>query len=212
MICEALLQFPCKRMSSPIELQHTDIPAYPYDPDKAEAMLDAAGYPRGRDGIRFSVTLQSPRNRYLEDENVAQAVGQFLSDIGVQTKVETTDFNSVFAPRARQHQVGPLFLMGNGGALWSPFFEMSLFPTRMANTNTGEWVDPRWTADLEQLQSIRDPAQERTKLHEMEEIFRDDAPWLFLYFQPDFYASSTRIDFQPRHDELIDVMAIHPAR
>jgi peptide/nickel transport system substrate-binding protein len=212
MICEALLQFPCKRMSSPIELQHTDVPAYPYDPDKTEKLLDAAGYPRGKDGVRFRVTLQSPHNRYLEDENVAQAVSQFLGDIGVQTTVQTMDFNSVFAPRARQHQVGPLFFMGNGGAMWSPFFEMSLFPTKMANTNTGEWLDARWTEGLKRLESIRDPVQERAELRDMEEVFRDDAPWLFLYFQPDFYASSTKIQFTPRRDELIDVMSISPKR
>ena len=211
-ICESLLQFPCRRMSSPIELEHTEIPPYVYDPDKAESMLDAAGYRRGPDGVRFHVTLQAPRNRYLQDETVAQAVGQYLSDIGVQTTVQTMDFNSVFAPRARQHQVGPLFLMGNGGAMWSPLFEMSLFPTQTANTNTGEWLDPRWIEGLRRLDSLRDPAQERAELQAMEEVFRDDAPWLFLYFQPDFYAASTRIAFTPRHDEVIDVMAIRPAR
>ncbi len=211
-ICASLLQFPCQRMSSPIEPQHTNILPYPYEPDKAEAMLDAAGYTRGQDGVRFHVTLQGPKNRYLEDEHVAQAVGQYLSDIGVQTEVQTMDFNSVFAPRARQHQVGPLFLMGNGGAMWSPFFEMSLFPTRMANTNTGEWQNARWDQGLENLRSIRDPAKERAELHAMEEAFRDDAPWLFLYFQPDFYASSARIKFSPRRDELIDVMSMQPVQ
>jgi peptide/nickel transport system substrate-binding protein len=100
--------------------------------------------------------------------------------------------------------------MGNGGAMWSPFFEMSLFPTRMANTNTGEWMDPRWVDGLRRLESIRNPVEERAELRTMEEVFHDDAPWLFLYFQPDFYASSTRIQFTPRRDELIDVMAIYP--
>ena len=37
----------------PEELQKT----YSYDPAGAEALLDAAGYPRGADGIRFTTTL-----------------------------------------------------------------------------------------------------------------------------------------------------------
>ena len=102
--------------------------------------------------------------------------------------------------------------MGNGGAMWSPLFEMSLFPTRMANTNTGEWQNSRWTDGLRHLEQIRDLTQERAELRTMEEVFRDDAPWLYLYFQPDFYAASTRIRFTPRHDERIDVMSIEPAR
>ena len=81
----------------------------------------------------------------------------------------------------------------------------------MANTNTGEWLNDRWTSSLRRLEAIRDPTEERAELRKMEEVFRDEAPWLFLYFQPDFYAASTRIDFTPRHDESIDVMSIHPA-
>jgi len=50
--------------------------------------------------------LQGPRGRYLEDVNVAQAVAQFLSDVRVQTTVDSMDFISVFGPRARRHEVG----------------------------------------------------------------------------------------------------------
>ena len=37
----------------------------------------------------------------------------------------------------------------------------------------------------------------------MLQTFYDDAPWLMLYFQPDFYGVSKRVDFTPRRDELI---------
>lgn len=57
---------------------------YPYDPDMAEKLLDEAGYPRGEDGVRFEITLQAPRGRYLNDANVALAIGQYLTDIGVE--------------------------------------------------------------------------------------------------------------------------------
>ena len=210
MICSELLHMPCRRMTGPVELEHAHVAPYPYDPDRAEALLDAAGYPRGPDGIRFHLTLQGPRNRYLEDANVAEAVGQFLSDIGVQTRVEAMDFNSVFAPASRRHEVGPIFFMGNGGSTWSSVFEISLFPDKMANTNTGEWFNPEWQAGLRALEDVRDPRGEQAILDHMLEVFRDDAPWLFLYFQPDFYGVGPRIDWTPRRDELIDAMAIKP--
>ncbi|MDE1156511.1 MAG: ABC transporter substrate-binding protein [Acidobacteriaceae bacterium] len=209
-ICSQLLQRPCERMASPVQPDHFKLTPYPYDPDKAERMLDAAGYPRKANGVRFHLTLQTPRSRYLEDVNVAQAVSQYLSDIGVQTDVDAMDFNSVFAPRARQHEVGELFLSGNGGALWSPLFDISLFPTREANTNTGMWYDPAWQEGLHSLENVRDPEKEKVIVQGMLEVFRDDAPWLFLYFQPDFYASGPHVDFHPRRDELIDVMAMRP--
>ncbi|MFC6646494.1 ABC transporter substrate-binding protein [Granulicella cerasi] len=178
-LCAQLLQHPCERMASPVQKEHTSVAAYPYDPDKAEHLLDAAGYPRKTDGVRFHLTLQGPRSRYLEDVNVAQAVAQYLGDVGVATTVEAMDFNSVFAPRARQHEVGELFLSGNGGALWSPLFDLSLFPTKLANTNTGEWDSKAWREDLHALEGVRDPAQETAIINHMQQVFRDEAPGSF---------------------------------
>lgn len=210
MICAELLRMPCKRMTGPVQLDHSHVAPYNYDPEKAEALLDAAGYPRGTDGIRFRLMLQGPRNRYLEDVNVTQAVAQFLSDVGVQTTVEAMDFISVFSPMSRRHEVGPIFFMGNGGSTWSSVFEISLFPDKMANTNTGEWFNPEWQEGLRALEHVRDAKGEQVILDHMLQVFRDDAPWIFLYFQPDFYGVGQRIDWTPRRDELIDVMAIKP--
>ncbi len=207
-VCAELLQMPCERMAGPANLGDPAMKPYPYDPDKAEAMLDAAGYRRGADGVRFRLTLQGPSGRYLADADIAQAVGQFLGDIGVETKVESMDFNSVFAPLARRHQAGQLFFIGNGGATWSAIYDLSLFATKMSGTNTGEWYDPEWQADFDSLKSVRDPAKERAIIDKMLWIFHDEAPWIFLYFQPDFYGVGQHIDWQPRRDELIDVMTI----
>jgi peptide/nickel transport system substrate-binding protein len=212
MICAQLLQFPCERMTGPVNLADPRIKPYPYDPDKAEALLDAAGYPRRPDGVRFRLTLQAPNGRYLSDTIVAQAVGQFLSDIGVETTVETSDFNSVFAPLARRHEAGPLFFIGNGGATWSAIYDMSLFSTRTAGTNSGLWFNPEWQAGFDSLKNVRDPIQERAIVDHMLAVFRDDAPWIFLYFQPDFYGVGQHSAWTPRRDELIDVMAITPKR
>ncbi len=210
MICAQLLQFPCERMTGPVNLADPAITPYTYDPGKSESLLDAAGYPRGADGVRFRLTLQSPNGRYLSDAIVAQAVGQFLKDVGVETRVETSDFNSVFAPLARRHQAGPLFFIGNGGATWSAIYDMSLFSTRTAGTNSGLWFNSEWQADFDSLKNVRDPVQERIIIDQMLAVFRDDAPWIFLYFQPDFYGVGQRISWTPRRDELIDVMTITP--
>ncbi len=209
-LCAQILQMPCQRMTGPANLADPAMKPYPYDPDRAEALLDTAGYKRGNDGIRFHLTLQGPNGRYLEDTIIAQAVGQYLGDIGVETKVETLDFNSVFAPLGRRHELGPLFFIGNGGALWSAIYDLSLFSTKTAGTNTGAWYNPKWQADFDSLKSIRDPVRERAIVDDMLAIFRDDAPWIFLYFQPDFYGVGEQIEWSPRRDELIDVMDVRP--
>jgi peptide/nickel transport system substrate-binding protein len=87
---------------------------------------------------------------------------------------------------------------------------MSLFSSRTAMTNTGGWYNEEWQRDFDSLKNVRDPVQERAIIDKMLTIFRDDAPWIFLYFQPDFYGVGERIEWEPRRDELIDVMAIKP--
>ncbi len=207
-ICQQLLQTNCRRMAGPANLGDPKIEPYPFDPNKAEALLDAAGYKRDADGVRFQLTLQSPRGRYLADADVAQAVAQYLSDVGVPTKVETMDFISIFMPRALRHEAGPLFFAGQGGVLWSAVYDLSLFSAPTAGPNNGQWFDPQFQAAFDSLKNIRDPVVERGVVDHMLQIFADECPWIFLYFQPDSYGVSHRLEWQPRRDELIDVMTI----
>lgn len=202
-ICRQLLSTDCERMSGPANQGNPAIEPYPYDPAKAEEMLDAAGYPRGSDGVRFSLVMQGPSGRYLNDALVEQAVAQYLSDIGVQTTNELMEM-SLFSPMAREHRAGPLFLIGQGGATWSAIYDMALFPSRDAPVNNGMWFNEEWQKRWDSLNGIRDSKEERRVVDEMLQIFHEDAPWIFLYFQPDFYGVSNRIDWEPRRDEEID--------
>ena len=55
-----------------------------YNPDGAKKLLAEAGYPNG-----FTVTLSGPNNRYINDEQVLQAVAQMLTRIGILTKARS---------------------------------------------------------------------------------------------------------------------------
>ncbi|GAB1477711.1 ABC transporter substrate-binding protein [Paracoccaceae bacterium] len=202
-ICSQLLGVDCERANGPANLANPEVKPYPYDPAAAERMLDEAGWPRGADGIRFSVAMQGPNGRYLNDAQVQQAVAQYLTDIGVETTNDLMTM-SVFSPMAREHKAGPLFFIGQGGATWSAVYDMSLFPSRDAAVNNGMWFNQEWQTRWDSLKSIRDPEQERKVVNEMLALFHEDAPWIFLYFQPDFYGVSSRIDWQPRRDEAIE--------
>src|SRR6056297_1295644 len=124
-------------------------------------MLDEAGYPRGDDGIRFELTLQAPNGRYLNDANVALAVGQYLSDVGIETEVDLMDFSSVFVPLIRQKDAGPLFLLGSGGGTWNALYDMADLSAPDAGTNYTNWQNEEWFTLWNSLADIRDPAAER---------------------------------------------------
>lgn len=205
-ICSSLLGTECERASSMVNPPNNnpDLTPYPYDPAMAEQLLDEAGFPRGENGVRFETTLMGPRGRYLNDANVVQAIGQYLTDVGVQTTVEILDWSSDYLPRVRAKDVGPLFFLGTGGSTWSALYDMADLSAPDAGTNYTNWANEEWFELWDQAQGV-DPETERGLVNEMLTVFYNDPPWLLLYFQPDFYGVSNRIEWQARRDEFVRV-------
>jgi peptide/nickel transport system substrate-binding protein len=205
-ICSTLLGTECTRASSMVNPpnDNPNLVPYPYDPALAEQLLDEAGYPRGDNGVRFEMVLMGPRGRYLNDANVVQAIGQYLTDIGVQTTVEILDWSSDYLPRVREKNVGPMFFLGTGGSTWSALYDMADLSAPDAGTNYTNWQNAEWF-ELWDATSGTTPEEERELINQMLEVFYNDPPWLLLYFQPDFYGVSNRIEWQARRDEQVIV-------
>jgi len=94
---------------------HQPVPAYPpqflspaakagenggYDPAKARALLAAAGFKPGPDGVlelngrRFSFTLDIPADQPLRTE-IAEVIQQNLAAVGIEMKVHQEEFNEI---------------------------------------------------------------------------------------------------------------------
>ncbi len=204
-ICRQLLNFECERMTGIVNPQnaHPDLEPYPYDPAEAERLLDEAGWPRGDDGIRFSIAFQAGQGRYLNDANVVQAITQYLEDVGLDVDLQIMEWSSVYIPIIRERNAGPLYFIGSGGALWSPLYDMTDLSTVDAGTNYTHWDDPRWFDRWADIAAAESEEETREIVNEMLQVFYDDGPWLHLYFQPDFYGVSNRINWEPRPDEKV---------
>ena len=70
-----------------------------YDPEGARKLLAEAGYPDG-----FGLTIHGPNNRYVNDEQVTQAIAQMLTRVGIVTKVDTMP-SAVYFTRGEQARV-----------------------------------------------------------------------------------------------------------
>ena len=67
-----------------------DVDPYPYDPEKAEELVEASGY------AGAEVTLHTPIGRYLKDVEIAQAVASQVDELSnVSASVEQREFASL---------------------------------------------------------------------------------------------------------------------
>ena len=64
----------------------------PYDPDAAKALLEEAGY-----GDGFSVGMDCPNDRYVNDEQICQAIAAMLARIGVTVELNSQPKAQYFA-------------------------------------------------------------------------------------------------------------------
>ncbi len=101
---------------------------------------------------------------------------QFLGDLGLQATVESINGLYLSLQCARTPLRSGACLLGQPRIDVESVFEMSLFPNKMTNTNTGEWDNPESQAGLAALANVRYQEQEQGIIHHMLEVFRDDAP------------------------------------
>jgi peptide/nickel transport system substrate-binding protein len=208
-ICRQLLSVECERATGPVNPPNgnSSLTPYPYDPATAERLLDESGWARGSDGTRFAIRFQVGQGRYVNDVNIVLAVSQYLEDVGLDVEVDIMEWASVYTPLLRERSMGPLFFLGTGGGLWSPIYDMTDMADVASGTNYTHWDDDRWFSRWADVAEAETPEQTRSILDEMLQVFYDDGPWLHMYFQPDFYGVSNRIEWSARRDERLYVFA-----
>ncbi|MGI6130535.1 MAG: ABC transporter substrate-binding protein [Bacillota bacterium] len=164
-----------------------DIEPYPYDPDKARELLKAAGYENG-----FSVTIDSPNGRYMKDVEVAQAVAQYLNDVGIKATVQTYDWGT-YNDRLQNATTSELYLMGQ--ALPSPFEQLStLLDSRSAGIAAHGYANEEFFALMDKAATLLNEDEYLATLYEAQDIVWDDAPMIFMYHQPVAWGASTRLE------------------
>ena len=175
---------------------NTELPPWSFDPDKARELLAEAGYGEG-----FNLVLDTPSGRYHQDVAVAQAVGKQLSEVGITAEIRIYDWPTYVNDYLIPQRTAPLFLLGlnsRGNGLEDTNNLSFSFPF-----NLTRWQNAEFEQLLQKADSTFNNNQQQILLNQAQSIAYEEAPWIWLWRQYDFYGINPELDWQPRPDGLV---------
>ena len=150
--------------------------------------------------LGFAATLSATNNRYVNDEQIAQAVAQMLARIGVRVRVDAMPVN-VYLPRARKGELA--FGMFGWGSFSADLALRSLLATPDANKGYGAfnwsgYSNTKLDALLERaFATVDEKAREEIAREAMRTAMRDAAV-IPLHHQVGTWAMKASLDYAPR--------------
>ena len=175
-----------------------DLSPESFDAEAARKLLVEAGYPEG-----FNLTLHAPNNRYVNDDQLAQAVAQMLTRIGIITKVEVMPAN-VYFTRARNGEFSVAML--GWGSFSADLALRSLLMTPSAEKGLGTWnwggyANPRLDQLVERSLSTTEEGKREELAREAMLLAMRDRAAIVLHHQISTWAMKSGLKLQPRTDE-----------
>ncbi len=163
----------------PEELKKT----YNYDQEGAEALLDAAGYPRGADGIRFKTKVNLPD---WFDATYAEVASSYWDEIGVKVEINAVDA-ATFNAMVNEHTYEGLTL-ANTGARFAPTVTVNwAHSTEM--WNSPGWQDPKLDAMVEAALAADTVEEQRRLITEVDMYQIENRGWVYGTLVPIYFAS-----------------------
>jgi peptide/nickel transport system substrate-binding protein len=181
-------------------------PAYTQDLDKAEDLLDAAGWEDSDgDGIRdkeingrsvpfeFSIVVMNRPDRVA----ICNLLKDNLEQIGVTCNVRPLEF-TVLQQKSRDHEFQAMMAGWGTGA--TPDISENLWKSNQ-NRNYGQYENKKIDALFDQAKEELDESKREAIFGQIHNILYDEQPYTWLYFRNSFYGFNKKLrgyNFSPR--------------
>ena len=174
-----------------------------YNPEKARALLAQAGFENG-----FTVVLDSPNDRYINDEKIVKAVALCLSKIGITVKVNAMP-KAQFFPKVI-HADTSFYLLGwaCGDGDGSGFMDAALHSwddeRGYGTYNGGRYANPEVDKLIEASAMMLDEKKRsQVLIKAMHKSLVKDQCIIPLHYQVDLYATKKNLVMSPRADTYL---------
>lgn len=166
----------------------SDVAAYPFDVAKANALMDDAGYKRGRDGKRFQLKLL-PAPYFNETKQFGDYLRQALAEIGIDARIVNNDAaahqKAVYTDHDFDIAIAPTVYRGDP-AISTTILVESGIPAGVPFSNQGGYANPQLDALIEKAAGEIDEKARTALYHDFQKQVEDDLPlinvaeWSFI--------------------------------
>ncbi|MFN4164186.1 MAG: ABC transporter substrate-binding protein [Ferrovibrio sp.] len=177
----------------------------PFDLNKAKALLKEAGYENG-----FKITLHATGDRYPKDRDIAQAVGQGWTRLGLQVNVEAMPGTVFFSQATKQEY--SVFMAQYGTE------EASIGPRALVHTpggiygtgNRTKFSNARLDALIEKAQGEMDPVKRKQYVQESIEACMEEQAIIPVFHPNWVLAGKQEIVITPRPERRFNAAMMKP--
>jgi len=197
---------------TPTHWASSRLPVTSFDPQQAETLLDAADFPRQKNGIRFTLSYHTSTDPVRLQ--LATAIASMWQRIGVKVHIESLEWGGFYARIKRgDFQVYSLSWVGiRDPDIYRWILHSKQWPPKGANRGRYRNADmDRW---LDEAAITEDRAQRHKLYARIQQKMQQDMVYIPLWFEPVVAVSNRRISgFVPRADGsylgLMDVTLGH---
>ena len=168
---------------------------YPYDPDKANQLLDDAGYTREGDGVRQKGNVKLSFDLFVRSESpadtqAAKVIAEQARKVGIDFKVQVVSVDKLTEITTRKNDGVPApdfdsFVWGWGGDPYDPSALLELVTTGdIGGSSDSFYSNPEYDRLFKEQTAEFDPAKRRALVRRMVDITQRDLPYLVLTEDP----------------------------
>lgn len=155
-----------------------DVTLYGFDVEKANALLDEAGHPRGADGVRFGLRLL-PAPYFNETRQFGDYLRQALAAVGIDATIVANDSaghqKAVYTDHAFDLAIAPTVFRGDP-AISTTILVRSGIPDGVPFSNQGGYANPAIDAVIDEALVTLDPEKRVALYREFQRLVTADLP------------------------------------
>ncbi len=173
-----------------------------YNVEGAKKLLAEAGYPNG-----FEVDFACPNNRYINDEEICQAVTAMWAKIGIKAKLRTLPLVTYF-PKIQRHEAS-IYMLGWGVPTFDALYSLQSLTRTMGaqgdgNYNVGRYSNPQMDALVERTKKETDLKLRTQLLTQALQLQNDTVAHIPLHNQVIPWVMKKNVEVVHRPDNRLD--------